>query len=265
MSNFDDDLMKGFTQYDSHFQKWCEKASPILGKVTQCGIFENDITGHGFLATNRPDYGELYINERAYLIDPFYSYITNIEQSKLSINPFNSEIEQEGYFDLNGQCPYLNVSYVIAYKERVDQKTIRTYGFASDNPRVHDALVNNLSVFKKFLYYFKSENEDAIKFIKDNKVNFSSVKDDFFVKNDFIELTDREKTNAFLRTAGVMDRDQAISKREWQCVTLYSRGKSASDTAKILNISRRTVEAHFDSVKQKLHLPNKSDILETIN
>ena len=56
MSNFDDDLMKGFTQYDSHFQKWCEKASPILGKVTQCGIFENDITGHGFLATNRPDF-----------------------------------------------------------------------------------------------------------------------------------------------------------------------------------------------------------------
>jgi DNA-binding CsgD family transcriptional regulator len=263
MSNFDDEMMKGFTEQASAFDKWCEKAYPILGKVTQCGIWETDSKGGGFFATNRPDYGEEYLCEKGYLIDPFYAYVVNFEDSKLETN--KADLLKEGYFDLNIECPYLDIGYVVTYKERIDENTIRTYGFASDTPRIHDALVNNLNIFKKFLSYFKSENANTIKFINDHKVDFTTVKDDFFVKNEYIELSDRQKLNALLTSVGALQNGSKITHREWQCAMLFTRGMSASKTGDILGISQRTVEGHFDSLKTKLGVRTKVEVLDSLN
>ena len=40
--SLEQDFLHGYEKYSKHFDKWCEKASPILGKVTQCGIVETD-------------------------------------------------------------------------------------------------------------------------------------------------------------------------------------------------------------------------------
>ena len=76
--SFEQDFLHGYEQYSNHFDKWCEKASPILGKVTQCGIVETDNAGNALIAINRPDFGELYIDKQSYLVDEHLTYSKNV-------------------------------------------------------------------------------------------------------------------------------------------------------------------------------------------
>jgi DNA-binding CsgD family transcriptional regulator len=56
-----------------------------------------------------------------------------------------------------------------------------------------------------------------------------------------------------------------LSKRQSQCLFHLLSGKSASAIGQKLNLSRRTVEAHFEEIKKKLHCHCKADIFEKAN
>lgn len=53
-----------------------------------------------------------------------------------------------------------------------------------------------------------------------------------------------------------------LTHREFQCVELLSNGNSAKVIAKKLNISYRTVEAHFSNIMHKLGCKNRYSILK---
>ena len=57
---------------------------------------------------------------------------------------------------------------------------------------------------------------------------------------------------------------QPILKREAECLALLLRGKSARETGIELNLSQRTVEYYLDSLKDKLNVRKKSEIVGTI-
>lgn len=44
-----------------------------------------------------------------------------------------------------------------------------------------------------------------------------------------------------------------LSKKEIECINWMIKGKSSYEMALILNISRRTVEAHMNNIKKKLN------------
>ena len=54
------------------------------------------------------------------------------------------------------------------------------------------------------------------------------------------------------------DRPGDLSGRERRVVALSSEGKTASDIAKILAISQRTVHAHLQNASDKLRAHNKT-------
>ena len=62
----------------------------------------------------------------------------------------------------------------------------------------------------------------------------------------------------------MFDEDVWFTDREWECLQLYFQGKSAKETGELLNISRRTVESYFASIKRKFKVHSKSDILDLI-
>jgi DNA-binding CsgD family transcriptional regulator len=53
-----------------------------------------------------------------------------------------------------------------------------------------------------------------------------------------------------------------LSKREMEILFFLLRGKSASQIADALFLSKRTVENHLANMKQKLHCQKKSDLVE---
>ncbi len=55
-----------------------------------------------------------------------------------------------------------------------------------------------------------------------------------------------------------------LTKREMDYVILLFRGKSADETATILNLSRKTVENHLDNIKCKLNCWTKFQLVKKI-
>ena len=53
-----------------------------------------------------------------------------------------------------------------------------------------------------------------------------------------------------------------LTDREYQCVELLSQGNTSKSIAKKLNISHRTVEAHFGNIMHKFRCRNRYDILK---
>ena len=51
-----------------------------------------------------------------------------------------------------------------------------------------------------------------------------------------------------------------LSQRERQCLRCLLEGKTAKETAAIYNLSPRTVESHFEKIKQKLKCTSKRDL-----
>jgi DNA-binding CsgD family transcriptional regulator len=52
-----------------------------------------------------------------------------------------------------------------------------------------------------------------------------------------------------------------LSKRQTECLILFLEGKSNKEIAKSMNISLRTVEDYFDSLKSKLHCYSKPELI----
>ncbi|MEO8400352.1 MAG: LuxR C-terminal-related transcriptional regulator [Gammaproteobacteria bacterium] len=53
-----------------------------------------------------------------------------------------------------------------------------------------------------------------------------------------------------------------LSQREKECLYFCVRGKTASETAKALGLSKRTIETYLANIKIKLDIPSKSDLIE---
>jgi DNA-binding CsgD family transcriptional regulator len=56
--------------------------------------------------------------------------------------------------------------------------------------------------------------------------------------------------------------DVYFSKREFECLSLLTRGKSARDIGNMLGLSHRTVEQYLASIKFKLKVKTKSELID---
>lgn len=52
-----------------------------------------------------------------------------------------------------------------------------------------------------------------------------------------------------------------LTEKQKACLFFLIRGKSFKEIARLLQISPRTVECHFDAIKTKLHCDNKADLI----
>ncbi len=259
-----EDMLKGYTKHTKHFDKLCEQASPILGKVTQCGIVELDNTGHALVVGNRPDFGEAFINRKGYKLDPHLVFSDNFSDG---IKAFTSR-EEYNLMYLQASSFYgknFGVHNGFVWQEKIGKEIQRLYFFGSDTPEIYNAVVNNLSLFKRFLKFFKEENKHIVNYFRLNKFDIASNREQYFVKNNHCNISKRQQLNSMLHILGLIEENKNITEREWQCIEMLELGQSAARTGEILGISRRTVESHLQSVKDKLGVRKKSEIIETLN
>ncbi|WP_162262923.1 helix-turn-helix transcriptional regulator [Legionella jamestowniensis] len=145
--------------------------------------------------------------------------------------------------------------------EIADYNTIKLYSFDAplDKQDINHIYLNNLDVFKKFNSYF----EDKITFIRDK-----------FESNRLIDAEYAEFThlwNSSFKQNGFMDHTLPamfysaeskiqITPREREVLFWYIKGKTSEETAKLLNVSRRTIERHFENLRDKFGCFSKNQI-----
>ncbi|NQY41725.1 MAG: hypothetical protein HRT87_00015 [Legionellales bacterium] len=258
MSNFEDDLMYGYTQHLNHFDKWCEKAKPVLGDIRQCGIIELNSDGTAYIAANCPDIGEQNI------LNKWYEYENNWSFHKNPSDEIKTETTQFGYEKSEVYEPSFRTSWFTDRKV-IGSNTQRISFFASSSPDIYTKLVQNMSLVKKLLKFFEVESQSILEHQQDHKVNLAEKSTNYFKTSDSLGKTEREKTNEFLQSIGILEPSVTISKREWQCIKMLEHGKSAKETGDILGLSNRTIETFFSSLKIKFKVSKKREILEIIN
>lgn len=257
MNVFEEDYLRGYTEHEKHFKSWGEKAS-FLGDIQQCSIVELDNSGHAFIGSNRPDIGEESLNKKFFEYESTWWFF---KHPKNGITTMTTQIGHEDSIVYADKCRLSGFTY----RETVDENTQRCYTFWADSPSIYDRLIRDINITKKFIKFFKEESQDVINYYREHKFNLAAKSTNFFKDNFDIDKTEREKTNDLLQSMGILDQDKNITEREWQCIEMLRYGKSAAQTGDILGISRRTVETHFDHIKQKLGIDSKTKILETVD
>ena len=102
--------------------------------------------------------------------------------------------------------------------------------------------------------------------MSENPVQLKDLIGDAFLEINPIPAS--VQNQPFLNPASVCHEKEltsCLSARERECLLLYSRGKTANETGKILKISVRTVEHYMESVKNKLGCERKTDLLDLIH
>lgn len=127
-----------------------------------------------------------------------------------------------------------------------------------------EVYLNYSNLLKVFVTYF---NEKCRKILHSDTVPYLSLGEligaDFLTGNINKDRDNSLMVRKYLREIGLgkeIDRVDSLSSREKECVRLLLRGKSAKETAGILNLSFRTVEHYLENVKGKLRCQYKSGI-----
>ena len=157
-----------------------------------------------------------------------------------------------------------NLWHGFSFAEKIDEDTYRYYTFSSGTTEIYNKLVNNVELVKKFIQHFKHANAHVVEYFKERKFDVSAEKDDYFITENYQYVSEKDRLVATLHALNVLDKDRNITEREWQCLQLYRQGKSANQTGDLLGISRRTVETHFNNLKDKLNVNSKSQLIDTI-
>jgi len=131
----------------------------------------------------------------------------------------------------------------------------------SGNSSFNQYYLENIRALSRFTKYFRREFNDIkhkIRYFKSTtnmEAKFKAIKK---FKNI---LKYHEDENYGKITNPESPELMNLSKRQREIIHWYVKGKSAAETAELLNISRRTVENHFYRLGKKFYCSSKAQLL----
>lgn len=140
-------------------------------------------------------------------------------------------------------------------------------GAPKQHHNVINFYINHLKLLRKdFASYFKRETLPLLKNISDHAVDLKSLKKEFYTKPSHpLSLLQGQDLLGQQFLADINAKQNiSLTPREKQCLHWYRLGKTAKETARVLNISPRTVEEYLDNIKRKLGCRNKRDLLNIL-
>lgn len=145
------------------------------------------------------------------------------------------------------------------------------FGCPPDIPGMINIYLNNLDILKSFCYYFKDRGAHLIKQFEANRMCMKKDKAIITEDSPALLFDTSQARNQCLHTLkidkyhlGENYNHHYLTKREVECIKWCIRGKTADETSLILNISKRTVNAHLDNVKQKLNCNKQAHLARRI-
>lgn len=222
------------------------------------------------------DGSEIYLSTHANWIDDYFKlglYKSSIFEGDISRYPTGFLVwPKESELDVfrHGQVYYNSVSGITFCKNNHD--TCDLFFFSSTEKPSHlgDYYLYNLDLFQKFVVYFQEKASELIKNCDSHR-----VKPPPFVIHSAVELylneisnnTNNPQREAFVnaiqhnRSSYRKSQFSILTQREHDCLDLLMREHNLVKIAKILGISHRTAETHFQHIKEKLQCRNKTELL----
>ncbi|NQY42517.1 MAG: helix-turn-helix domain-containing protein [Legionellales bacterium] len=255
MSSFEEKFLLGY-KHAKFFDKFGKNVYSVLGDIDQCGFIDFCSSGEIAVAANRQEIGEEVVENKLWEKQNVWCYKKGLQRGEFDAGS-HWYFRRLGIFDSKFDLCYLS------YRENVSPDVQRLMFFCANDPKMYSNLINNFNMVKKMFSIFIAESNEIATACKEHMVDIGDESSNYFVNFNPKKDSDLDRINSLLRDLNILD-DKPISTREWQCATLYARGKSARETGDILKISRRTVETHFENLKIKLNVSTKSEILDKL-
>lgn len=162
-----------------------------------------------------------------------------------------------------------NIDNIIVLIEKYE-KHCELWYFGSDCDRddMTNFYINNLDVLKAFTLYFKEQGKVLINDADKNRIKRIQQKNNSFKEKQTDKHYDKE---TFYKTCHPQDihfnhQGQSVSftKRETEVIKWSVLGKTSTEIALILSISKRTVETHMTRIKQRLQCYKLVDVMRIL-
>lgn len=260
-----DDMALGTRRYHKTLRKLCEPLQQYYG-ITEMGYVEIENDGRLINLHTHHSWLEHCLDKKYFIDDPHMVSPNNIGQGIAIWSTYKKDDYLNGMLK---ECVEIyGMSHGITFCKKTS-KGYKLFGFGSpkENVDIHNKLINSMDCIKTFISYVDERIEPIRKKLDDKKIDFQLLKGQEY--HDQVSIIppqeDALEKYAFLEKLGIMKEklnEIKLSKREEQCVNMYLHGMSATQTAKNLCISPRTVESHMESVKIKYNIKYKRELFD---
>lgn len=166
---------------------------------------------------------------------------------------------------------YYNTSHSITITE-ANSKYCETFLFATtpDNPYAINTLANHIDLLYHFIAYLKDQ---AMKLFQEaEKHRLYLVECETVLASQQNTIPFNKLINQFYQSTRVYKyslelqngQKVKITDREIDCLNHLLQNKNAAETAKLMNLSRRTVESYLENIRLKCDCNSKSELYQRI-
>lgn len=249
-----------FVKHSTQVKEICEplfKNTPI-NFFEACRIYKNNEYS-GFMSDGR--WAEHYL-KKDYKDSAIVHYQRDIIECDHTLWATSSifDVNKKAQ-ELHKDCIEFNYKNGLSIIERYNDYT-QFYHFASSDSSnfINTFFIDNIELLYKFILYFKEKCHG-------DKTLFAAYKQHSIMNPSTLNIQNNTQPNVNLDNLNKQllikklylqspDKEFYLSRREVECMSQMIMGKTAKEIARILNISYRTVQTHFDNVKERSGITN---------
>lgn len=237
--------------YDRKIKRWCAPLKDQLG-ISTFAYYTLQEEGRFCIFSNYPEQLDFFYQNKLYQICPYLTH-PRFFRSGCALIPLTPDSSSQ---KISVQLHQMDHLFLI-----LQRSGNQLEGFFFINPHLQKnsplPFLNKLDLLQKFGRYFKREAKPLIQNALDDGYSLSKAKGKAFYERDpNLPLSSQDPTlKQFLKQT------EKLSPQEEKCLDLFKQGKSAKDSAKLLGLSKRTIEHYFENIKDKLGCNSKWDLL----
>lgn len=247
------DLIKRYTvKHDRKIKNLCAPLYDYLG-ISTFAYYTIKEDGNFAIFSNYPEQLDFFYAEKMFVNCPYLTH-PSLMRSGYALIPLTPN---PSYLEISKARHGIHYLFLMLYKVG---NNIEGFFFTREhiNQRQGNFFLNKLDLLQKFGPYFKKEMGLFIDKALSDGFNLHDAKQDAFLSRDpSLPLSSyNPAVKSYLKKV------TALSSQEQKCLELYQNGYTALETGIELEISTRTVEHYFESVKNKLQCHKKKDLLK---
>ncbi|HXH54322.1 MAG TPA: LuxR C-terminal-related transcriptional regulator [Gammaproteobacteria bacterium] len=270
----EDDFFLGTKLYQKKFTELCKPITDYMGIVSAHYI---NVDKHGKALTiySLDKWGERVLEKQYYKVETGMVHPDNINNGFALCNASDNE-EYKNTLLYDGSVHSNWWHAFVHIEKRPDNSGYTGLGFATtkDNYKIHNILMNELSIIKNFI---KSLDENLMsvigKDLEDHKMDLAAIKGDAFYSQKGVVFNQEAKNKhkiGLLKKLGLITGEDflkmpTLSPQEVNCLRIYMIDQSIKQVARDLNLGLTTVTSYIENVKNKLNCHTKQELLEKAN
>lgn len=161
---------------------------------------------------------------------------------------------------------YYNTTHGISIVEAQSESCeFYLFSTAAEHHQAIGYLAKNIDILYHFVAYFRERANKLLKKARENKI----IQPFAFRENMIISIDDEIKKRDFFAQTSIKkyilkigSHSGYLTQREFDCLNLLVKRKTAKEIAKALNLSSRTVEYYLERIKLKLNCDSRSQLID---